>query len=92
MVKVGGLSAAHRAMYSCLCSQAPKVFVFSAHVWVSRLALLASLQTGCAECVWDVYQRELLAYNKELARRKGEPPPLDPFEELERRLFGTEVK
>lgn len=46
------------------------------------------LQTGCVECVWDVYQRELHAYNLQQAKLKGEAPPLDPFEEMERRLFG----
>lgn len=45
-------------------------------------------QTGCVECVWDVYQRELHAYNLQQAKLKGEAPPLDPFEEMERRLFG----
>ncbi|KAK9794324.1 hypothetical protein WJX73_008933 [Symbiochloris irregularis] len=45
-------------------------------------------QTGCKECVWEVYWRELQAYNAELARQKGEAPPLDPFEEMEKRLFG----
>lgn len=43
---------------------------------------------GCRECVWDIYFRELQAYEKELARREGRPPPLDPFEELEKRLAG----
>lgn len=41
---------------------------------------------GCKECVWDVYWQDLKAYDAERARREGKAPPLDPFEELERRL------
>ena len=47
------------------------------------------MQTGCVECVWEVYTREMQKYNIELAKRKGEAPPLDPLEELEKRLFGS---
>lgn len=45
-------------------------------------------QRGCQECVWDVYWRDMKAYNEQLALREGKPLPLDPFEELERRLAG----
>lgn len=38
--------------------------------------------------MWDVYWRDMKAYNEQLALREGKPPPLDPFEELERRLAG----
>lgn len=47
-----------------------------------------SLQSGCVECVWEVYQRELLAYQKAVARAKGEAEPMDPFEQLEAQLYG----
>ncbi len=36
--------------------------------------------------MWDQYNRELLEYQKQLAVLKGEQAPVDPFEELERRL------
>ena len=41
---------------------------------------------GCAECVWTVYWEGLQRYNSEQARARGEPPPVDPLEALERRL------
>ncbi|CAL5218663.1 g368 [Coccomyxa viridis] len=46
-------------------------------------------QSGCLNCVWEVYRLELEEYNKELAKRQGKPPPkpaVDPFAELERKL------
>mmetsp|Transcript_20298 Transcript_20298/g.61160 ORF Transcript_20298/g.61160 Transcript_20298/m.61160 type:complete len:108 (+) Transcript_20298:151-474(+) len=45
-------------------------------------------QGGCRECVWDIYWRELKVYEAEKALQEGKAPPLDPFEELERRLAG----
>lgn len=47
-------------------------------------------QMGCKECVWDVYWQDLKAYDAERARREGKVPPLDPFEELERRLAASD--
>ena len=44
-------------------------------------------QSGCVECVWEVYQRELMEYQRSIAKAKGQPPPVDPFEELERQLY-----
>lgn len=46
------------------------------------------VQSGCVECVWEVYTRELQKYNFKLAKREGHAPPVDPLEELERRLYG----
>ena len=45
-------------------------------------------QSGCLECVWEVYRRDMQEYSRQLALRRGESPPeiLDPFEELERKL------
>ena len=48
----------------------------------------ALLQSGCVECVWEVYQQELLQYQRALAKAKGQPEPKDPFEELEQQLYG----
>lgn len=50
---------------------------------------LATAQTGCVECVWEVYTRDMQKYNLELAKRRGEPPPVDPLAELEARLYGS---
>lgn len=50
------------------------------------------VQSGCVECVWDIYRRELLAYEKAVAISKGAPEPLDPFEAMERRLYGETYK
>ena len=47
------------------------------------------LQTGCAECVWDIYSRDLLAYKTALAKQKGEAPPVDAFAEMEKQLYGS---
>ncbi len=47
------------------------------------------LQSGCLNCVWEVYRLELEEYNRELAKRQGKPPPkpaVDPFAELERKV------
>ena len=41
---------------------------------------------GCAECVWTTYWDDLKAYEAAMAKAKGIEPPIDPFEELERRL------
>ncbi len=41
------------------------------------------------ECVWEVYRKDLIEYNRKLAEIQGKPPPppvVDPFEELERRI------
>ncbi|CAL8470144.1 g9686 [Coccomyxa elongata] len=46
-------------------------------------------QSGCLNCVWEVYRRELAVYNQQLAVQEGRPAPpvvLDPFEELERKI------
>ena len=40
----------------------------------------AALQRGCQECVWDVYWRDMKAYNEQVALAEGKSPPLDPFE------------
>jgi Oxidoreductase-like protein, N-terminal len=53
-----------------------------------RLVVLTR-QTGCTNCVWEAYWRDLRAYEKELAALRGEQPVPDPFEELERRLAST---
>jgi len=37
-------------------------------------------QSGCLECVWDVYRRELLEYEKVQAIALGKPEPVDSFE------------
>lgn len=52
-------------------------------------SLFACMQMGCKECVWDTYWADLKAYDREVALREGKAPPLDPFEELERRLAAT---
>jgi hypothetical protein len=47
------------------------------------------MQSGCQNCVWEVYRRELAVYNQQLAVQQGRPPPpvvLDPFAELERKI------
>ena len=47
------------------------------------------MQSGCLECVWEVYRKDLIEYNRKLALLQGKPPPppvLDPFEELERKI------
>ena len=47
------------------------------------------VQSGCQNCVWEIYRQELGEYNTELAKRQGKPPPrlvVDPFAELERKL------
>lgn len=41
---------------------------------------------GCAECVWTIYWDDLKAYEAAMAKAQGRAPPLDPFEEMERRL------
>ena len=43
------------------------------------------------ECVWDIYRRDLLTFEKAQAIAKGEPEPVDPFEEMERRLYGDKA-
>ncbi|KAK9863925.1 hypothetical protein WJX84_005246 [Apatococcus fuscideae] len=45
-------------------------------------------QTGCAECVWDIYSRNLLAYKTARAKQKGEAPPVDAFAAMEKQLYG----
>lgn len=47
------------------------------------------VQTGCAECVWTVYQRQLLDYERARARAAGQPEPVDPFAALEAQLYGS---
>jgi Oxidoreductase-like protein, N-terminal len=37
-------------------------------------------QRGCQECVWDVYWRDMKAYDETVALAEGKPPPVDPFE------------
>ena len=49
------------------------------------------MQSGCAECVWDIYRRDLLNYEKAQAIATGQPEPVDPFEEMERRLYGDKA-
>jgi hypothetical protein len=41
---------------------------------------------GCEECVWTTYWKDVGDYNKIVAEITGIEPPLDPFEELERKL------
>ena len=48
----------------------------------------AGVQTGCAECVWDIYSRNLLAYKTARAKQKGEAPPVDAFAAMEKQLYG----
>ena len=47
------------------------------------------VQSGCQNCVWEVYRRDLAVYNQQLAVQEGRPPPpvvLSPFAELERKI------
>lgn len=54
---------------------------------IINLVHLLGLQNSCVECVWVVYWRELKAYQTEMAKRHGKPPPpMDPFEKLEKEL------
>ncbi|KAK9821046.1 hypothetical protein WJX74_005505 [Apatococcus lobatus] len=46
-------------------------------------------QTGCVECVWDIYSRDLLAYKTAVAKQKGRAPPVDAFAEMEKQLYGS---
>ena len=51
------------------------------------------MQSGCLECVWEVYRRDLADYNTQLAKRQGKPPPkpaADPFADLERKIAQQE--
>lgn len=41
---------------------------------------------GCDECVWTVYWNNLRDYQIAVAEAQGFERPLDPFEELEKRL------
>lgn len=41
---------------------------------------------GCEECVWTTYWKDVGDYNKIAAEVTGIEAPLDPFEELERKL------
>ena len=59
------------------------------HPSSSHLEWHLLLQSGCLNCVWEIYRLELDEYNRELAKRQGKPPPkaaADPFAELERKL------
>ena len=47
------------------------------------------MQSGCLNCVWEVYREELNEYNRQLPQRQGKPPPkpaVDPFAEFELKL------
>ena len=51
------------------------------------------MQSGCLECVWEVYRKDLADYNTQLAKRQGKPPPkaaADPFADLERKIVQQE--
>jgi hypothetical protein len=53
--------------------------------------LLLLMQRGCQECVWDVYWRDMKAYNEQVALAEGRSPPLDPFEVYQRVGIGSHV-
>ena len=50
----------------------------------------APAQSGCMECVWEVYQKQMLEYQAAKAKAEGKEPPADPFAALEAKLYGTD--